>query len=168
MAIGLGSLYSNFTLSSPVSHPHPCIWLTQTWLNNPMCVTWKGDLMAAGDAEGVLFFYDSKNSQARSVDGIFSPTHPHSPLSLHTHTHTHRTLETPRGALKKLRFAPGKGNTKMLVLYGTRLDVRDALGVSLFKSLLTLTSHIVLLAPQKRLLISSPLPLFISSSSLPL
>lgn len=37
-----------------------------------------------------------------------------------------RTVETPRAAVKKLRFAPGKGNTKLIVLYNSRLDIRDA------------------------------------------
>ena len=32
--------------------------------------------------------------------------------------------------MKKLRFAPGKGNSKLFVLYSTRLDIRDAQRVS--------------------------------------
>ncbi len=42
----------------------------------------------------------------------------------------YRTVETPRAAVKKLRFAPGKGNTKLMVLYNSRLDIRDASSVS--------------------------------------
>ena len=39
---------------------------SQTWLNNPTCITWKGEMMVAGDSEGMLFFYDSK-TPSRSV-----------------------------------------------------------------------------------------------------
>ena len=42
----------------------------------------------------------------------------------------YRTIETTRAAMKKLRFAPGKGNTKMFVLYNNRIDVREAVEVS--------------------------------------
>ena len=41
-----------------------------------------------------------------------------------------RTIETPRAVVKKLRFAPGKGNSKLFVLYNTQLDIRDTLSVS--------------------------------------
>ena len=40
---------------------------TQTWLSNPTGVAWKGDLMAAGDQEGVIVFYDSRNPQMRCI-----------------------------------------------------------------------------------------------------
>jgi hypothetical protein len=36
-----------------------------------------------------------------------------------------RSLETHRGAIRKLRFAPGKGNYKLLILYHNRLETRD-------------------------------------------
>lgn len=39
------------------------------------------------------------------------------------------TLASAKGSVKKIRFAPGKGNTKILILYSNRLDVRDALEV---------------------------------------
>ncbi len=48
----------------------------------------------------------------------------------------YRTVETPRAAVKKLRFAPGKGNTKLMVLYNSRLDIRDASSVSTLHTLL--------------------------------
>ncbi len=51
------------------------------------------------------------------------------PPSHHVAT-IYRTVETPRAAVKKLRFAPGKGNTKLMVLYNSRLDIRDASSVS--------------------------------------
>jgi len=83
---------------------------TQTYLNRPTCVVWKGDLMVAGDVDGMLFFYDSKAPQSKSV-------------------------ETARSMVKKLRFAPGKGNSKMAMLYNTRIDIRDAVGDALLGQL---------------------------------
>ena len=38
----------------------------QTWLSNPTYITWKGEMMVAGDSVGMLFFYDSK-APSRSV-----------------------------------------------------------------------------------------------------
>lgn len=40
-----------------------------------------------------------------------------------------RTITSAKGSVKKIRFAPGKGNTKILILYNNRVDVRDALEV---------------------------------------
>lgn len=40
-----------------------------------------------------------------------------------------RTIASTKGSVKKIRFAPGKGNTKILILYNNRVDVRDALEV---------------------------------------
>ena len=34
-----------------------------------MCVTWKSELMVAGDTEGVLIVFDTKISQARYAKG---------------------------------------------------------------------------------------------------
>lgn len=79
-----------------VAHSTP----VQTYLNGPTCVAWKNELMAAGDADGMLFFHDNRLNHTRSI-------------------------ETPRAVIKKLRFAPGKGNSKLFVLYNTRLDIRD-------------------------------------------
>ena len=52
------------------------------------------------------------------------PPPPPPPPSPPTHTRT-RSLETHRGVIKKLRFAPGKGNYKLLVLYHNRMETRD-------------------------------------------
>ena len=41
-----------------------------------------------------------------------------------------RNLETPHAAVRKLRFAPGKGNMKLFILYNSRLDIRDTSTVS--------------------------------------
>ena len=43
---------------------------------------------------------------------------------------TCRTLDASKAAARKIRFAPGKGNSKLFVLYNTRLDIRDITGVS--------------------------------------
>ncbi len=40
-----------------------------------------------------------------------------------------RTIENPRMVVRKIRFAPGKGNSKILVLYTTRLEIRDTTSV---------------------------------------
>jgi len=40
--------------------------------------------------------------------------------------------------VKKLRFAPGKGNSKMAVLYNTRIDIRDAVGVGQHKPIVVM------------------------------
>ena len=39
------------------------------------------------------------------------------------------TIASAKGSVRRIRFAPGKGNTKILILYSNRLDVRDALEV---------------------------------------
>lgn len=36
-----------------------------------------------------------------------------------------RAIETPKAPVKKIRFAPGKGNTKIFVLYTSRFDIRE-------------------------------------------
>ncbi|KAL5471412.1 hypothetical protein EMCRGX_G029528 [Ephydatia muelleri] len=72
----------------------------QTWLSNPQCIAWKGDMMVAGDTEGILTLYDAKNAQGR-------------------------TLDASKAVVRKIRFAPGKGNSKFFVLCNTKLDIRD-------------------------------------------
>ena len=47
-----------------------------------------------------------------------------------------RTHPTIKGVIRKVRFAPGKGNLKFLVLYNNRLEIRNALEVSnLYRSI---------------------------------
>ena len=43
-----------------------------------------------------------------------------------------RTSETPRAPVRKIRFAPGKGNTKLMVLYASRMDIKDASNVRVY------------------------------------
>ena len=55
------------------------------------CIAWKSDLIVRGDSEGNLNVWDVRTRTARSV-------------------------ATNRGAVKKVRFAPGRGNLKILVM----------------------------------------------------
>ncbi|XP_016422640.1 WD repeat-containing protein 11 [Sinocyclocheilus rhinocerous] len=64
------------------------------------CITWKGDTLVLGDVDGNLNFWDLKARLSRAV-----PTH--------------------RGWVKKIRFAPGKGNQKLLVMYTDGAEVWD-------------------------------------------
>ncbi|XP_053406773.1 WD repeat-containing protein 11-like [Mercenaria mercenaria] len=63
-------------------------------------LAWKGDYLAFGDADGQLCLWDLKAK-------------------------TSRTNSTHRGWIKKIRFAPGRGNFKFLVLYNEGVDIWD-------------------------------------------
>ncbi|XP_078587664.1 WD repeat-containing protein 11-like isoform X3 [Branchiostoma floridae x Branchiostoma japonicum] len=69
------------------------------------CIAWKGDTMVLGDVDGNINIWDLKAKISRAV-----PTH--------------------RGWIKKLKFAPGRGNQKILVLYNDGAEVWDAKEVS--------------------------------------
>ena len=34
-------------------------------------------------------------------------------------------METPKAVIRKVKFGPGKGNRRSLILYSNRLDIRD-------------------------------------------
>ncbi|KAG5831382.1 hypothetical protein ANANG_G00303160 [Anguilla anguilla] len=74
------------------------------------CIAWKGDTLVLGDVDGNLNFWDLKARLSRSI-----PTH--------------------RGWVKKLRFAPGKGNQKLLVMYTDGTEVWDTKEVQMVSSL---------------------------------
>ncbi|KAG7462691.1 hypothetical protein MATL_G00187500, partial [Megalops atlanticus] len=74
------------------------------------CIAWKGDTLVLGDVDGNLNFWDLKARLSRSI-----PTH--------------------RGWVKKLRFAPGKGNQKLLVMYTDGAEVWDTKEVQMVSSL---------------------------------
>ncbi|KAJ8418074.1 hypothetical protein AAFF_G00137830 [Aldrovandia affinis] len=74
------------------------------------CIAWKGDTLVLGDVDGNLNFWDLKARLSRGI-----PTH--------------------RGWVKKLRFAPGKGNQKLLVMYTDGAEVWDTKEVQMVSSL---------------------------------
>ncbi|XP_062375226.1 WD repeat-containing protein 11 [Sardina pilchardus] len=74
------------------------------------CIAWKGDTLVLGDVDGNLNFWDLKARLSRAV-----PTH--------------------RGWVKKIRFAPGKGNQKLLVMYTDGAEVWDTKEVQMVSSL---------------------------------
>uniref|UniRef100_A0A4W4H9W4 WD repeat-containing protein 11 n=1 Tax=Electrophorus electricus TaxID=8005 RepID=A0A4W4H9W4_ELEEL len=74
------------------------------------CIAWKGDTLVLGDVDGNLNFWDLKARLSRGF-----PTH--------------------RGWVKKIRFAPGKGNQKLLVMYTDGVDVWDTKEVQMVSSI---------------------------------
>uniref|UniRef100_A0A8C1VET2 WD repeat-containing protein 11 n=1 Tax=Cyprinus carpio TaxID=7962 RepID=A0A8C1VET2_CYPCA len=74
------------------------------------CIAWKGDTLVLGDVDGNLNFWDLKARLSRAV-----PTH--------------------RGWVKKIRFAPGKGNQKLLVMYTDGAEVWDTKEVQMVSSI---------------------------------
>ncbi|XP_074640587.1 WD repeat-containing protein 11-like isoform X2 [Tubulanus polymorphus] len=64
-------------------------------------IAWKGDMMVLGDVDGNLNLWDLKARVSRAI-----PTH--------------------RGWVRKVKFAPGRGNHKLLVLYNDGIDIWDA------------------------------------------
>lgn len=74
------------------------------------CIAWKGDTLVLGDVDGNLNFWDLKARLSRAV-----PTH--------------------RGWVKKIRFAPGKGNQKLLVMYTDGAEVWDTKEVQMASSI---------------------------------
>ncbi|KAM4703755.1 WD repeat-containing protein 11 [Rhinophrynus dorsalis] len=76
------------------------------------CIAWKGDTLVLGDVDGNLNFWDLKGRLSRGV-----PTH--------------------RNWVKKIRFAPGKGNQKLIVLYSDGAEVWDTKEIQMVSSLRT-------------------------------
>uniref|UniRef100_A0A8C5FWZ5 WD repeat-containing protein 11 n=1 Tax=Gadus morhua TaxID=8049 RepID=A0A8C5FWZ5_GADMO len=74
------------------------------------CIAWKGDTLVLGDVDGNLNFWDLKARLSRGI-----PTH--------------------RGWVKKIRFAPGKGNQKLLVMYTDGVEVWDTKEVQMVSSM---------------------------------
>ncbi|XP_065296687.1 WD repeat-containing protein 11-like isoform X2 [Dermacentor albipictus] len=70
-------------------------------------IAWKSDHIVLGDAEGTLTVWDLKGKVLRA-------------------------LPTQRGHVKKLKFAPGKGNMKILALFTDGISAWDAQDVQLF------------------------------------
>ncbi|CAH1783668.1 unnamed protein product [Owenia fusiformis] len=74
------------------------------------CIAWKGDTMVLGDVDGNLNLWDLKARVSRAV-----PTH--------------------RGWIKKVKFGPGRGNNKLLVLYNDGVDIWDTKEVEVVTSI---------------------------------
>ncbi|XP_043912007.1 WD repeat-containing protein 11 [Protopterus annectens] len=74
------------------------------------CIAWKGDTVVLGDVDGNLTFWDLKERISRNI-----PTH--------------------RGWVKKIRFAPGKGNQKLLALFNDGVEIWDAKEIQMVSSL---------------------------------
>lgn len=64
------------------------------------CIAWKSDHIVRGDAEGNINVWDVK-------------------------TRTSKNISTSRGAIRRLRFAPGRGNMKLLVLHADSVAIWD-------------------------------------------
>ncbi|KAM9325042.1 WD repeat-containing protein 11 [Gastrophryne carolinensis] len=76
------------------------------------CMAWKGDTLVLGDVDGNMNFWDLKGRMSRGV-----PTH--------------------RSWVRKIRFAPGKGNQKLIVLYNDGAEVWDTKEIQMVSSLRT-------------------------------
>ncbi|XP_053548627.1 WD repeat-containing protein 11 [Bombina bombina] len=76
------------------------------------CIAWKGDILVLGDVDGNLNFWDLKARVSRGI-----PTH--------------------RNCVRKIRFAPGKGNQKLVVLYNDGAEVWDTKEIQMVSSLRT-------------------------------
>ncbi|KAF4019301.1 hypothetical protein G4228_010731 [Cervus hanglu yarkandensis] len=74
------------------------------------CIAWKGDTLVLGDMDGNLNFWDLKGRVSRGI-----PTH--------------------RSWVKKIRFAPGKGNQKLIAMYNDGAEVWDSKEVQMVSSL---------------------------------
>ncbi|XP_063194921.1 WD repeat-containing protein 11 isoform X3 [Chroicocephalus ridibundus] len=74
------------------------------------CIAWKGDILVLGDVDGNLNFWDLKARVSRGI-----PTH--------------------RSWVKKIRFAPGKGNQKLLAMYNDGAEIWDSKEVQMVSSL---------------------------------
>ncbi|GAB5578839.1 WD repeat-containing protein 11 [Prionailurus iriomotensis] len=74
------------------------------------CIAWKGDTLVLGDMDGNLNFWDLKGRVSRGI-----PTH--------------------RSWVRKIRFAPGKGNQKLIAMYSDGAEVWDTKEVQMVSSL---------------------------------
>lgn len=72
----------------------------QTGVSGVTCIAFKNDLIVQGDSDGLLNIWDLKARSSRNV-------------------------HTSRGWVKKMRFAPGKGNLRLLLMYNDGVDIID-------------------------------------------
>ena len=64
------------------------------------CISWKSEVIVRADTEGNLNIWDVKTKSSRNIS-------------------------TKRGFIKKIRFAPGRGNMKLLVLHVDTVAIWD-------------------------------------------
>ncbi|KAI1300015.1 WD repeat-containing protein 11 [Halotydeus destructor] len=74
------------------------------------CIAWKGDQVILGDADGNLHFWYLKKKQSS-------------------------TKTSHRGWIKKVRFAPGRGSMKCIVLYSDGAEIWDATDMTVYSEL---------------------------------
>lgn len=72
----------------------------QSGFGTVTCIAFKNDQIVQGNVDGMLNIWDLK-------------------------AHTSKNIHTGCGWIKKMRFAPGKGNLKLLILYSDGVDVVD-------------------------------------------
>ncbi|XP_048465155.1 WD repeat-containing protein 11 [Rhincodon typus] len=75
-------------------------------------LAWKADYLILGDVDGNVNFWDLKARVSRGI-----PTH--------------------RGCVKKIRFAPGKGNLKLLIMFNDGAEVWETIEVQMVSSIRT-------------------------------
>jgi len=83
-----------------------CFILFQPGVGTVTCIAFKNDQIVQGDVDGMLNIWDLK-------------------------AHTSKNIHTGRGWIKKMRFAPGKGNLKLLILFSDGVDIVDLKKVQL-------------------------------------
>lgn len=76
------------------------------------CISWKSDHIVRGDSEGNLNIWDVR-------------------------TKTSRNITTKRGFIKKIRFAPGRGNMKLIVLHVDTVAIWDVKEAEIINELRT-------------------------------
>lgn len=76
------------------------------------CIAWKSDHIVRGDSDGNINVWDVK-------------------------TRTSRNIATNRGPIKKMRFAPGRGNLKLLILNPDSVSIWDVRECELINELRT-------------------------------
>ncbi|PSN34557.1 WD repeat-containing protein 11 [Blattella germanica] len=72
----------------------------ETGVGTVTCIAFKNDQIVQGDVDGMLNIWDLK-------------------------ARTSKNIHTGWGWIKKMRFAPGKGNLKLLILYSDGVDIVD-------------------------------------------
>lgn len=94
-----GELY-HFSIEGNVAKEISCIPPDNSMNGNITCIAWKSDQVVIGDADGNINVWDLKKKSSKS-----EPSH--------------------RSWIKKIRFGPGRGNMKFLILYNDGVDIWD-------------------------------------------